>query len=78
MHLSRILGLHQEKIQKANASIALLLTALFFISFTVRTDPEAHMVHVSTPQSFPFSLTLFSFPLIAYSAEVVNLMGATA
>lgn len=51
------------------------------LSFTVRADPEAHMVHVSTPQSsflpsfLPIS-PLFSFPLIAYSAGVVDLRGS--
>lgn len=41
----------------------------FFESFTVRTDPEAHVVHVSM-LSF-----LFTDPLAGCAAEVVDLGG---
>lgn len=61
--------------------VAFVLTISSLLSFTVRTDPEAHMVHVSNPLSFlPLSslhLALLFSPLLAYSAGVVDLRGPT-
>lgn len=49
---------------KSNASHCLCTDLLFLLSFTVRTDPEAHMVHVST-LSFLSFYTLYTSPFLS-------------